>query len=76
MTEYGIVVQTIEIKPDMQDASADQVSQSFGLGLNQILQKTAKGLTMLPDGSKNEILSHSLTRIGRHLVLSILFRGQ
>jgi hypothetical protein len=76
MTEYGIIVQTVEIKPDMQDATADEISQSMVVGLNQILQKASKGLSNLPNGKKGEIVSHSLTRIGRHLVLSILFRNQ
>lgn len=75
MSEYGMMVQTIEIKPAMEDATADEISQTMTVGLGQILQKASKGLSNLPNGRKGEIVSHDLIRIGRHLVLSILFRS-
>ena len=40
--EYGFMVQTIDLKPGMADATSDEVSQFMGLGLNQILQKAVK----------------------------------
>ena len=74
MIEYGMMVQTVEIKSSIQDATANEVSQVMGQGLNGIVQKAYKGVNQIPNTKNPEILSHSLTRIGRHLVLSILFR--
>lgn len=74
MAEYGLLVQTIDIKPDMEDSSADQLSQSMAIALNTIVQSASKGLSNLPGGGNGEILSHNLTRIGRHLVVSFLFK--
>jgi hypothetical protein len=74
MAEYGFVVQTIEIKPGMEDATADQMSQTMAMGLNQTVQSASKGMNNLPGGGTGEILSHNITRIGSHLVVSFLFR--
>jgi hypothetical protein len=72
--EYGFIVQTIDIKPGMEDATADELSQSMAIGLNKVLQSASQGLNNLPNGGHGEILSHTLTRIGGHLVVSFLFR--
>ena len=74
MVEYGFIIQTIDIKPDMEDTTADQLSQTMAIGLNKIVQGASKGLSNLPGGGNGEILSHNLTRIGGHLVVSFLFR--
>ena len=74
MAEYGFIVQTIEIKPGTEDATADQVSQTMAMGLNKTVQGASKGLSNLPGGGNGEILSHSITRNGSHLVVSFLFR--
>ena len=74
MAEYGLIVQTIDIKPDMEDATADQLSQSMAMNLNTVVRSAATGLGNLPGGGNGEILSHNITRIGNHLVVSFLFR--
>ena len=71
MTEYGFVVHTIEIKPEADDASPEEVSKMIALGLNQIVQKAAKGLQTLRGGGWM-INSHTLTRVGKNMVLSML----
>jgi hypothetical protein len=74
VAEYGFIVQTIDIKPDMEDSTADQLSQTMAIGLNKIVQGASKGLSNLPGGGGGEIISHNLTRIGGHLVVSFLFK--
>ena len=71
MAKYGIMVQTMKIKPNMADATPNEVSQALTVGLNQTVQKASKGLDTL-EGGGWEIVSHALTRINRHLVLSFL----
>lgn len=66
------MVQTMEIKPELEDATREDMSQSMIMGLGQILGKTSKALKNMPDGSKGKILSHGITRIGRHLIVSFL----
>ncbi len=73
MAEYGFIIQTIDIKPGTEDATADELSQTMAIGLNKVVQSAAKGLSNLPGGGSGEILSHNLTRIGSHLVVSFLF---
>jgi len=73
MAEYGIMVQTIEIKPVIADATANEVSQYFTAGLNQIVQKASKGLNSFKGGSWS-VVSHDLTKIDHHLVLSLLIQ--
>ena len=74
--KYGIMVQTMEIKPDMKDATRDEMSQAMTVGLNQIVQKASKGVSSLPDGKEGNLLSHCITRVGCHLVVSFLFGYQ
>ena len=74
MAEYGFMVQTIVIKPEMEDATADELSRDMSIGLNKIVQSAQKGLSNLPGGGNAEILSHSITRMGAKLVVSLLFR--
>lgn len=74
MSEYTMMVQNIPITAKMADMTPDQFSQQMAMGLGQILAKATKAVRNLPKGKKGEILSHCLTRIDRHLVLSLLIR--
>jgi hypothetical protein len=71
MTEYGFVVNTIEIKPEVDDAGPEEVSKLIAVKLNQIAAQASKGLRNLRGGGW-EIKSHTLTRVGKHLVVSML----
>ncbi len=73
MTEYGIVVTTGELKVGMADATANEVSQSVTVVLNQMLQNAQKASETFQGGGW-DILSHEVTRIDRHLVVSFLLR--
>jgi len=73
MAEYAVLATTGELKVGMADASANEVSQSVTVVLNQIVQKAAKGMEKLQGGGW-DIVSHEVTRIDRHLVVSFLLR--
>jgi hypothetical protein len=73
MAEYGMMVHTLDIKPDMADLTASEFSQNLTGGLGQILHNVMEGLKKFQQGEW-EIVSHSLTRVDRHLVLSLLIR--
>jgi len=75
MAEYGFMVQTMEIKPDMEDATADGLGQTMAMSLGQMAQKASKGLTTIQGGNW-EIVSHDMTRLGRHLIVTFLIRRQ
>ena len=51
MAEYGFIVQTIDITPDMEDATSDELSQGMAVGLNKIIKGASTGLSNLPGGS-------------------------
>jgi len=71
MAEYGMIVTTGELTVGIADASADEVSQSLTVVLTEMLQKTSKGIETLQGGGWS-IVSHEITRIDRHLVVSFL----
>jgi len=69
--ELGFIVRTVEIRPGLADATTDEVSQMLTTGLYQIVQEVEKSLPSLPPGGWR-VLSHNLTRIDRHLILTFL----
>jgi len=75
MTQYGFIVQTIDVKPEADDAPANEVSKGLALGLNRLAQNASKGLKDLQGGGW-EIASHSLTRVGKHMVVSMLIKRE
>ncbi len=74
MANYGLIVQTIELKPGGEDASAAEVSQGLAISLNETLKAASRGVENFPRGGKGELLSHNIVRLGSHLVVSYLFK--
>jgi hypothetical protein len=72
--EYGFMIQTLDISPDMEDATADELSQDMAVRLNKVIQAAGTGLGNLPGSRKGEFISHNITRVGSHLVVSLLFK--
>ena len=72
--EYGMMVRTFEVKPSMEDATANEISNEMVKELGKIMQPIAKALTSLPEGKRGELLSHNIVRIGSHIIVSFLFR--
>jgi hypothetical protein len=69
--EYGFIVRTVEIKPGLADATTDEVSRMLTAGMVPLVQDIEKSLPKLPPGDWR-VLSHNLTRIDRHLILTFL----
>ncbi len=73
--QYAFMIETAELKAGAADATSDEISQSLGLGLGNIGEKITKALPTLPPGGW-QVVSHDITRIDRHLVVTILIRRQ
>jgi hypothetical protein len=71
LLEYGFIVKTVEIRPGLADATSNEVSQMLSSGLGPLAQDISKSLLNLPPGGWR-VLSHNLTRIDRHLILTFL----
>jgi len=71
--KHGVMVQTIKLKPGIEDASADEVSQSLLPAWNSVVQKASKGLDIL-EGGNWEFVSHDLSRIGPHFIATFVIR--
>ncbi|MDA0988165.1 MAG: hypothetical protein O2783_03320 [Chloroflexi bacterium] len=71
--EYGFLVETIEVKDEIADATADELRQGFASGLAGLAHKISTMVPTLPR-SGFEVVSHDLTKIDRHLILSVLIR--
>ena len=73
MAEYGVMAQSVDLKPEAYSASGALLAKTITESTNQILIKAAKGLQSVQGGGW-EILSHQITRIGDHLIVSFLLR--
>ncbi|HUJ76943.1 MAG TPA: hypothetical protein VL359_18910 [bacterium] len=73
MAEYGLMTQIIEVTPELADASASEMGQALTMKLNPLVQAASRGLGSLEGGGWS-MVSHSLTRVDRHLVLTILIK--
>ena len=73
MGEYSMMVQTMQLQPGMSDATGEEVGKSLAVALGQIV-KTVSTASQKLEGGGWEIVSHELTRIDRHLVVSFLLR--
>jgi hypothetical protein len=73
MGEYRIMVQALGIKPDMLDATPEQIGQSFTAGMGRMVEKAAKELDSFEGGGWT-IVSHALTKLDRYLIVSLLLR--
>lgn len=71
MKDCGVLVHSMPIKPDMADLSDDDLAQIMSKAMTVILVKMEDELEV--QGVKSwQYLSHSLTRLDRHLLLSVL----
>lgn len=73
MAEYGMVVTTIVLKPEIETAKADQVAQDLTIVLQKKIGQTSKAIETLQGGGWG-IIAHDLTRLGNNLLLSFLLR--
>lgn len=71
--KYAFIVNTLEIKAPLADATSDELSQHLAIALGNLAESLTKAVPELP-GSQYQIVSHCLTRIDRHLVLTVLTR--
>ena len=71
--EYGFIVNTLELKIGLADATSEEVSQGMALALSDLAKSLSKAVQTAPQGPW-EIVSHDLTRIDRHLIVTFLSR--
>ena len=73
--EYSVMVQPIELKAGAADATGDELTVSLGNTMLPLVGKLGEYAEKLPPGGW-ELVSHDLTRIDRHLLLSFLLRRE
>jgi hypothetical protein len=73
MAEYSVVTTSIELIPEQLSKDVDEFNAGLITLLNQIVQNTSKACQKV-EGGNWHILSHALTRIDNHLVVSFLLR--
>jgi len=71
--EYGMMVETGALRADFWDASSEQVSAGLAQSLGKIADKVGKALPKFQGGGW-EVISHNLTRIKRHLIVTFMIR--
>jgi len=72
-TEYAFLVTTLTLTPGLADATSAEVSKGLGTALGPFGEQLAKSVPSFQGGGF-EIVSHDLTRIDRHLVVTLLLR--
>jgi len=76
MYEYAIMSETVNVKPEALVAeSKKELLSSLGIDLVRVMDIVHKSLNTY-EGGGWEILSHDLTKLDRHLVVSFLIRRQ
>jgi len=71
MMEYGIMVKSMPVKPELQDLNEDDLGKVMSQAIVRTLLETTEDMNS--QGLKNwRVLSHCLTRLDAHLLLSFL----
>ena len=70
--EYSFIVNTLTIKPGMADQTSNEVSQELGKALLSFALPLKQAANIPPGGW--DVISHDVTRIDRHLVVTFLLR--
>ncbi len=71
--EYAFMVETVTIQPGIADATADEVSHTIVGTFAPLVGKLGTNLPQLAGGGW-QVVSHDLTRIDRHLILTFVIR--
>lgn len=76
MYEYAIMSETVNVKPEALVAeSKKELLNSLGIALVRVMDIVHKSLKTYGSGGW-ETLSHDLTKLDRHLVVTFLIRRQ
>ena len=74
MYEYGIIARTVNLNLEaLSTATADRLTLDLGVGLKETVDQVSEGMKSF-EGGDWEIISHQLTRIDHHLLISFLLR--
>jgi hypothetical protein len=71
MTEYGMMTTTFKLKEELEGITSDEISQSLSLGTHEYLKSLPASLDSF-EGGGWRVVSHALTKIDSHLVLTFL----
>ena len=74
-TEYAFLTTSITISQEIADATGGEVSRSIGGALGPFGEELGRALPEFQGGGW-EVVSHDLTRIDFHLVVSLLLRRE
>ena len=72
---YSFMVQTAPTGPAIDEATPDEVSQGLALALTPLGASIATALQEYP-GGPGEVVSHSISVLGPHLVVTFLVRQE
>lgn len=70
--EYLITAHAVEMKPEIAEATSDELSEALTTLLGQHMHGMVTGTQAIQTGDW-QLISHEVTILGRHLVLSLLF---
>lgn len=73
--EYGFLVQTGTLTAGLADASSEEMGRGFAQLFGPLAERVSNAIRAYPNGPW-EIVSHDITRIDRHLVVTFLIRRQ
>jgi len=71
--DYGFLVQTAALNVDLADLTSDEVASSLSPLLGQLGERISRAIRAYPNGPW-EIVSHDITRLERHVVVTFLIR--
>ena len=73
MYDYGFLVQTATLTNELADQTSDEVASTLTPLFGQLSERISRAVRAYPNGPW-EIVSHDITRLERHVVVTFLIR--
>ena len=73
--DYGMMFQGMTLSPGIADMTTDEVAREMTMASGKLVKSISQGLKTL-QGGRWEVISHSLLRIDRHLLVSFAIRRE
>jgi len=73
MADYTMAVSSITLKPGIEDLPIHDIEKALANSLKKVIEGVSKGNEIL-EGGGWEIVSHDITRLQSHLIITFTLR--
>ncbi len=72
--KYTFLVSSLELDPSVADLTPEEIQHGFNQAMGGFGQSISTSIQQVPEGPW-EAVSHSVTRLENHLVITVMLRG-